>query len=162
MTTTRGLSAITSCRNRTSICGVVWPVTPRFTYGLPGEELRASLAPELGDLVAEKHDALFAWRRRRQLAVVAAVASQPGPVAEQVPIRRQFLFELQRPTADRPAAAPPPEAARPRSAEERDRADAFSCQRHACMARGRESQTLSSVPAAFGTLKRLRPIRPLP
>ena len=30
ITTTLGWSAITSCRKRTSICGVVWPLMPRL------------------------------------------------------------------------------------------------------------------------------------
>ena len=36
ITTTFGFSPMTSCRKRTSICGVVWPLIPRPTYGLPG------------------------------------------------------------------------------------------------------------------------------
>ena len=36
ITTTAGLSATTSCRKRISICGVVCPLMPRPTYGLPG------------------------------------------------------------------------------------------------------------------------------
>ena len=38
ITTTFGFSSITSCRNRTSICGVVCPLIPRFTYGLLGND----------------------------------------------------------------------------------------------------------------------------
>jgi len=37
MTTAFGASAITSARNRTSNCDVVWPLMPRLTYGLPGK-----------------------------------------------------------------------------------------------------------------------------
>ncbi len=36
ITTTAGSSAMTSWRKRTSSCGVVWPLMPRPTYGLPG------------------------------------------------------------------------------------------------------------------------------
>ena len=61
--------------------------------GLAGEELRAPLAPQLGDLVAEKDHALFAGGRRRQLAVLAAVPSQSGPVAENVAISGELLLE---------------------------------------------------------------------
>src|SRR5258708_6639008 len=35
--TTTGRSAITSARNRTSICGVVCPLIPRSIYGFPGK-----------------------------------------------------------------------------------------------------------------------------
>ena len=31
--------ASTSCRNRSSSCGVTCPLIPRFTYGLPGKNL---------------------------------------------------------------------------------------------------------------------------
>jgi hypothetical protein len=37
ITTTAGLSATTSWRKRSSICGVVCPLMPRPTYGLPGK-----------------------------------------------------------------------------------------------------------------------------
>ena len=37
ITTTFGLSAITSGRKRISICGVVCPLMPRLIYGLPGK-----------------------------------------------------------------------------------------------------------------------------
>src|SRR5262249_21549649 len=48
MITAFGWSATTSCRNRMSICAVVWPAMPRLRYGLPGkkrpsERLHASL-----------------------------------------------------------------------------------------------------------------------
>ena len=33
-----GFSSMTSGYMRTSICGVVWPPMPRFTYGLPGKD----------------------------------------------------------------------------------------------------------------------------
>jgi len=38
ITTTRGARAITSGLNRSSICGVVWPLMPRSRYGLPGKK----------------------------------------------------------------------------------------------------------------------------
>jgi hypothetical protein len=60
---------------------------------LAAEELRARLAPQLGDLVAEKDHALFAWSGRRQLAVLAAVPGQPGPIAEDVAIPGELLLE---------------------------------------------------------------------
>ena len=44
MTTTFGWRAITSCRKRTSICGVVCPLIPRPTYGLPGNIVGNDLA----------------------------------------------------------------------------------------------------------------------
>jgi len=37
MTTAAGWRWTTSCWKRTSICGVVCPLMPRFTYGLPGK-----------------------------------------------------------------------------------------------------------------------------
>ena len=45
ITTTAGLSATTSCRKRISICGVVCPLMPRPTYGLPGNMRREVRAP---------------------------------------------------------------------------------------------------------------------
>ena len=93
MTTTFGFSPITSWRNRTSICGDVWPSMPRLKYGFPGKN-SAQRAPGLGNLIAEEHHALLAGRRGPDLAVVAAVARQARPVRQQMPIRRETLLEL--------------------------------------------------------------------
>src|SRR5262245_17180175 len=46
MTTTLGLRANTSGLNRISIWGVVWPLIPRFMYGLPGKNWDGSWRPQ--------------------------------------------------------------------------------------------------------------------
>ena len=61
ITTAFGFRSMTSGRKRMSICGVVWPLMPRPTYGLPGKNGReARLRPRVGDRVAHEHDARLA------------------------------------------------------------------------------------------------------
>ena len=82
MTTTFGLRSRTSCRNRTSICGVVWPLMPRPTYGLPVKKPpKRGLRPRVGDRVAHEDDARVARRRRGHGPVRVAIARQVRPVA---------------------------------------------------------------------------------
>ncbi|MEG8022241.1 hypothetical protein QP176_14940 [Sphingomonas aerolata] len=82
MWTARGLSAMTSLRNRTSICGVVCPLIPRSTT--PFENNAASAWIQLSVIeIAHEHDAdHLAGERaiiRRVTAQLAKIAGQHMP-----------------------------------------------------------------------------------
>ena len=68
ITTTFGCSAITSGQKRTNICGVVWPLMPRFTYGLPGKNTPVGCPQRVCDGIAHEHHSLHIWEPERPIA----------------------------------------------------------------------------------------------
>ncbi len=77
--TTFGCRSITSCRKRTSICGVVWPADAAVDVWLAGEGLVQM--PALGDRVAHENPRDFRREPARQALCCPPEAPQSGEVS---------------------------------------------------------------------------------